>query len=106
MPRPDEATPDTGWGLLPRSLTGTGVRLSVTWLVSRLIMLEFALPFVNDVTYDVYYYWQRVSPLGRFGSTGTLEEYPIPVVWILDGENGRGSIQGAEAYIANEEVLK
>ena len=84
MPRPDEATPDTGWGLLPRSLTGTGVRLSVTWLVSRLIMLEFALPFVNDVTYDVYYYWQRVSPLGRFGSTGTLEEYPIPVVWILE----------------------
>jgi hypothetical protein len=29
----------------------------------------------------------------------------IPVVWGLDGENGRGSIQGAEAYIANEEVL-
>ena len=29
----------------------------------------------------------------------------IPVVWELDGENGRGSIQGAEAYLANEAVL-
>lgn len=29
----------------------------------------------------------------------------IPVVWDLDGENGRGSIQGAEAYIVNEEIL-
>lgn len=28
----------------------------------------------------------------------------IPTVWILDGENGRGSIQAAEAYIANEAV--
>jgi hypothetical protein len=26
----------------------------------------------------------------------------IPTVWILDGENGRGSIQGAEAYIADQ----
>jgi hypothetical protein len=29
----------------------------------------------------------------------------IPLVWILDGENGRGSIQAAEDYIANEAVL-
>jgi hypothetical protein len=29
----------------------------------------------------------------------------IPVVWGLDGENGRGSIQGAEAYLANEAIL-
>ncbi|MDT5067248.1 MAG: hypothetical protein QOK02_3403 [Mycobacterium sp.] len=28
----------------------------------------------------------------------------IPTVWTLDGTNGRGSIQGAEAYIANEAV--
>jgi hypothetical protein len=28
----------------------------------------------------------------------------IPTVWELDGENGRGSIMGAEAYIANEKV--
>lgn len=30
----------------------------------------------------------------------------IPTVWTLDGTNGRGSIQGAEAYIANEAVKK
>jgi hypothetical protein len=29
----------------------------------------------------------------------------IPTVWDLDGENGRGSIQATEAYIANEAVL-
>lgn len=30
----------------------------------------------------------------------------IPTVWTLDGTNGRGSIQGAEAWIANEAVKK
>ena len=94
-PRPDEASPDAGWGLLPRMLTGTGIRLAVTWLVSRLIMLEVALPFANDVTYDVYYYWQRVSTLGRFGSAGTLEEYPVPVVWILELPAQLGHSSGA-----------
>jgi hypothetical protein len=29
----------------------------------------------------------------------------IPMVWVLDGENGRGSIQGAEAFAADEAVL-
>jgi hypothetical protein len=29
----------------------------------------------------------------------------IPTVWGLDGENGRGSIMAAEAYIANAKVL-
>jgi hypothetical protein len=34
------------------------------------------------------------------------EGVTIPTVWTLDGTNGRGSIQGAEAYIANEAVKK
>jgi len=29
----------------------------------------------------------------------------IPTVWELNGDDGRGSIQAAEAYIANEAVL-
>jgi hypothetical protein len=29
----------------------------------------------------------------------------IPTVWDLNGDDGRGSIQGAEAYAANEAVL-
>jgi hypothetical protein len=32
------------------------------------------------------------------------EGVTIPTVWTLDGTNGRGSIQGAEAYIANRQV--
>ncbi len=94
VPRPDDVA-DEAWGLLPRLLTGSGLRVSVTWLVSRLVMLVLAVRFADDLTYDVGYYWQSVSPLGGIGPSGTLPEYPTPVVWILELVGQLGHAYGA-----------
>jgi len=76
--------PPAAAGLLPTRWTRTGRSLAVTWLVSRLIMVGLFWLTAPFITGDVSYYWRKLEAMRQVGLSNTLNEYPTPVVWILE----------------------
>lgn len=81
---PREHRPARYQGFLPYAWVRTGRRTAVTWLVSRLVMLGIFLLTSTYIVGDVTYYWRKLQALTQVGLANTLNEYPTPVVWILE----------------------
>ncbi|MCW2812515.1 MAG: hypothetical protein JWP61_2973 [Friedmanniella sp.] len=61
----------------------SGRRIVLAWLLTRLFALLVLATAERFVTGDVFYYWRKILRLGGAGLSGTLNEYPTPVVWFL-----------------------
>ncbi|QGF24443.1 glycosyltransferase 87 family protein [Raineyella fluvialis] len=66
-----------------RPLVEPAVAAGLLWVGSRLTMLALFFSVELTVWWDVYYYFTKVTNLPQAGLSGTLLEYPTPVVWLL-----------------------
>ena len=55
----------------------------VAWWVSRVVMLVILITVERFIVGDVLYYRRKISTLFDVGLSGTLNEYPTPVTWLL-----------------------
>jgi hypothetical protein len=55
----------------------------VVWLVTRTLSLLLLLAAERYIAGDVFYYWRKLRLMSEVGLDQTLNEYPTPVVWIL-----------------------
>ncbi len=69
------------------------------WVVTRLLSFLVLATAERFVTGDVFYYWRKIVRLDDAGLSGTLNEYPTPVVWFLWLPYGTGGGQRA-GYLA------
>lgn len=58
-------------------------KLALAWLLPKLVILVLWLTFATGVQGDVFYYYRSLVDMATKGATGTLVEYPTPVVWLL-----------------------
>lgn len=72
------ASPPTRFGTSRLTL---GV-VALLWILTRGLML-LVWQFEQSVSGDVGYYWSKIGNYSQAGLTGTLIEYPTPVVGIL-----------------------
>ncbi len=55
----------------------------VGWLVTRTFSLLLLAVAERYIVGDVFYYWRKLRMMSEVGLDQTLNEYPTPVVWIL-----------------------
>ena len=55
----------------------------IGWLVSRVVMLAILTVAFRFIVGDVLYYRRKISTLFEVGLSGTFNEYPTPVTWLL-----------------------
>lgn len=55
----------------------------LAWIATRLLLLGVFGGLERFVVGDVTYYWRKIAALSGVGLSGTLDEYPTPVVWLL-----------------------
>lgn len=65
--------PDAAW---------TTVRLLVVWLLTRLVVV-IVVPLAPFVVNDVNYFATVITGQAEPGFPGTLREYPVPALWVL-----------------------
>jgi hypothetical protein len=55
----------------------------LSWLVTRALSLLLLAVAERYIVGDVFYYWRKLRMMAEVGLDQTLNEYPTPVVWIL-----------------------
>ena len=85
-----------------------GRTLATAWVLSRLLVLVLLATAERFVVGDVFYYHRKIRALFDVGLSGTLNEYPTPVTWILwlpYGITGGNRVGYLVAFIAFMLVL-